>query len=186
MSGYLDLNILAAVLFIVNSAVHYVATMRVFDKPVGVDWKLKLTMVFFTVSSVFLVVMIFLSSTTTVVTSLLGLLLMSASLLLFLATCKVHQDIKLTPIHSTNSPSHLVVNGPYGVIRHPFYTAYLLNYTGAALASVTPLSLLVLVGLVLVYRYAATQEEKKFNKSDFGECYHQYQRTTGLFLPRFF
>lgn len=173
-----------ALFFLVNSLVHFIATFTVFDKAVGVDAKLKLVFLYFLGASAALVLMVFYANQSNWLSNSLGLVVMSLSLWLFLMTSKVHKRIKLTPIYSTNTPQHLVTDGPYGKIRHPFYTAYLLNYFGVALASANIWAFLIVVSLVIIYRQAALQEENKFSQSELHGEYQAYRNRAGLFLPK--
>lgn len=180
------LSVLIAIFFIGNSLTHVVATRTVFDKPDGVDVKLKLVSFYFLASSVALVLMIFFANQSSLLTNSLGLIASVISLWLFFSTSKVHKKIKLTPIYSTNKPNHLVTDGPYKKVRHPFYSSYLLNYAGAALASANIWAALIVISLAILYRQAALQEEKKFSQSDLDNEYLAYKQNTGLFIPKLF
>ena len=88
--------------------------------------------------------------------------------------------------HQTDDePEHLVTEGPYARIRHPFYTSYLVCLTGCVLAAPHPVTVAVL--LVVAYRLngTAAREERRFLRSDaFGDRYEAYVRRTGRFIPR--
>jgi len=76
-----------------------------------------------------------------------------------------------------------VQGGLYRWIRHPQYVA--LAATGLGLAILWPRFLTVVLWAVMValYRILARDEERRMTKQ-FGEGYHSYQVTTGMFLPR--
>lgn len=81
-------------------------------------------------------------------------------------------------------PAALVSVGPYRFIRHPFYTAYILAWTAAFVATGWwPLGFSVLF-LAVLYVCAARKEEQDFLRSPLREQYLLYARTTGRFLPR--
>jgi protein-S-isoprenylcysteine O-methyltransferase Ste14 len=87
--------------------------------------------------------------------------------------------------HQTDDePEHLVTEGPYAKIRHPFYTSYLLCLAGCVLAA--PHLVMVLVLGVVAYRLhgTAAREERRFLESEaLGTRYGAYVRRTGRFLP---
>jgi protein-S-isoprenylcysteine O-methyltransferase Ste14 len=80
-------------------------------------------------------------------------------------------------------PTALTTGGPYRVVRHPIYSAYLLAWCAGAAASAQPWLLVGVVCMGLVYLAAARQEEKAFSSSSLASGYADYQRT-GMFLPR--
>jgi protein-S-isoprenylcysteine O-methyltransferase Ste14 len=78
----------------------------------------------------------------------------------------------------------LVQTGPYQYIRHPMYTAYLMNYVAGGLISsnivlavVPPLMYAVLVAIRL-------KEEEEVMIGEFGEEYVEYRKHTGALLPK--
>jgi protein-S-isoprenylcysteine O-methyltransferase Ste14 len=82
------------------------------------------------------------------------------------------------------SPSSLTTAGPYRVVRHPIYSAYLLAWCAGAVISAQPLLLLGVVCMGLFYTNAARQEESWFLSSPLAPRYREYQRRTGMFFPR--
>ena len=81
-------------------------------------------------------------------------------------------------------PSGVVSVGAYRFIRHPFYTAYMLAWTAAFIATGWwPLGFSMLF-LTILYICAARKEEHDFLRSPLREEYLLYARTTGRFLPR--
>jgi protein-S-isoprenylcysteine O-methyltransferase Ste14 len=81
-------------------------------------------------------------------------------------------------------PTALTAAGPYGLVRHPIYAAYLICWVAGALSTgqVWLLGTVAVMG-VLYYR-AARQEETGFLTSPLAEQYRAYQGRTGMFLPR--
>jgi protein-S-isoprenylcysteine O-methyltransferase Ste14 len=78
----------------------------------------------------------------------------------------------------------LVTTGPYRIVRHPIYVAFI-----AIMVLVFPLStnwLLALSGLALVVSIAVTRGpiEDAELRERFGDKWATYQRRTGAFLPR--
>lgn len=111
------------------------------------------------------------------------ILLLLAIVLFFLAV-GANQKKKLTAVHSTDLPNHLVCTGPYRHVRHPFYVSYIVTFFASALASAHPVPLACAVLAFLNYLYAAQSEERKFASSPLAADYERYRRTTGMFVPR--
>ena len=117
---------------------------------------------------------------------LLALFLMTASLLLFWATIRTSRNAGLLAAFDENPPACLLQNGPYAVVRHPFYTSYLLLWSGWALATWHVLALLPLAALSFAYWTAARREERKFASTPMAADYAAYASATGRFFPRIF
>lgn len=82
-----------------------------------------------------------------------------------------------------DEPCLLLNAGPYRWIRHPFYTAYLLFWTGTAAATQGILGWAAVLILGAVYFVAARHEEGKFARSALAAPYAAYTARTGMFLP---
>lgn len=93
---------------------------------------------------------------------------------------------RLTLAFSADSPSFLVEEGPYALVRHPFYTSYVLFWIGASFSSATLMFWIVPVAITGLYFRAATLEEFKFRQSALATRYRDYQSRTGMMLPRLF
>jgi protein-S-isoprenylcysteine O-methyltransferase Ste14 len=89
----------------------------------------------------------------------------------------------LSAVFSPDSPNHLVQDGPYRWIRHPFYCSYMLTWLAGVVAT-GRLWLLPTVAVMLVlYLKAARIEEDKFGSSPLALAYERYRARTGLFFP---
>ncbi|MGD8814580.1 MAG: isoprenylcysteine carboxylmethyltransferase family protein [Anaerolineales bacterium] len=78
-----------------------------------------------------------------------------------------------------------VSSGPYHWIRHPIYTAYLLNYTGGGLLAgnwVLAFVPTILYSLLVVMRM---KHEEQVLIDQFGDSYCSYMQRTGRLFPRF-
>lgn len=77
----------------------------------------------------------------------------------------------------------LVTDGPYRLVRHPMYTAFLLCGIGILLTSANAIlgSNLVIVAVMLVVRIPA---EERMLTEHFGEAYREIMSSTGRLLPR--
>ena len=115
-----------------------------------------------------------------------GILLCLVSYLLFRACLRTHGDKALTGAYASNLPVHLVQEGPYRWIRHPFYTSYLLTYIGGFLAAPYWWALPLVLIPYFIYYHASSFEEKKFSQSTLSENYSLYRQQAGRFLPKLF
>ena len=88
------------------------------------------------------------------------------------------------PLAFTGDEPRLVLNaGPYRWVRHPFYSAYLLFWTGTAAATPGLSGWAAVLILGAVYVVAARHEEGKFARSALAGRYAAYAARTGMFLP---
>lgn len=78
----------------------------------------------------------------------------------------------------------LVTFGPYAVLRHPFYAAFILLLLAAAVALPHPATLVLLGAGTLQLHRTAVREERRLLSSPHGASYAAYMRSTGRFLPR--
>jgi protein-S-isoprenylcysteine O-methyltransferase Ste14 len=81
-------------------------------------------------------------------------------------------------------PTCLVRGGPYRLVRHPIYTAYLLGWLAGAAVTGQPWLLLPVAVMAGLYYRAARQEERSFLAGPFALEYREYRRRTGMFIPR--
>lgn len=88
--------------------------------------------------------------------------------------------------HQTDDhPEHLVTEGPYRVVRHPFYSSYILNMVGCVLAAPHGATLAMLMLVAYRLNGTAAREEARFLASEgFGQAYSAYVSRTGRFIPR--
>jgi protein-S-isoprenylcysteine O-methyltransferase Ste14 len=102
---------------------------------------------------------------------------------LFWWSIKVNSPKPLSAAFSPDSPEHLVKQGPYRLIRHPFYCSYLLMWTAGIVATASLWLVPTVAVMLVVYARAARLEEEKFTRSGLASSYEQYRSQTGLFLP---
>lgn len=93
---------------------------------------------------------------------------------------KAHPAFAFIPV----APTTLTTAGPYSMIRHPIYSAYLLAFIGACVVCAQPLLLVTFAGMFLIYFRAASVEEQGFLNSDLADAYRAYRRHTGMFAPK--
>ncbi|HEY2594238.1 MAG TPA: isoprenylcysteine carboxylmethyltransferase family protein [Chloroflexota bacterium] len=108
----------------------------------------------------------------------------AASLACFGRCIAINRARPLTLAFANDIPAHLVRTGPYRVIRHPFYTSYMLAYIAGLIATASPLLIPVIVCMGSLYTRAASKEEAKFAARALRNEYAAYCRRTGRFTPR--
>lgn len=118
------------------------------------------------------------------VTCAIALLLCGLSLALFWWAIRTNLRRPLSFAFSDDLPEHLVCEGPYRRIRHPFYTAYLLSWLVTPVATAEPLMLLPFAVMAVIYTAAARVEERKFEATGLGQAYGRYRGVAGMFWPR--
>ncbi|UMM09463.1 isoprenylcysteine carboxylmethyltransferase family protein [Gluconobacter frateurii] len=84
--------------------------------------------------------------------------------------------------HHEAAPHQLYCNGPYRIVRHPFYLAYLLFWIGTAV-SAGAWQWLGAILFTVWYGLLAYQEERRFIQSDLGDIYADYQRKSWMLFP---
>ncbi|MFF2518955.1 methyltransferase family protein [Streptomyces sp. NPDC058086] len=118
------------------------------------------------------------------VTGLVAIVLFTGSIALIALTLGTHW-VPIALWHQSNDdPQHIVTWGAYRRIRHPFYTSFLLAFTGALLAFPHWITLALLIYMAVMLNVVAAKEEHKLRASEFGAQYHDYMTRTGRFLPR--
>jgi protein-S-isoprenylcysteine O-methyltransferase Ste14 len=90
---------------------------------------------------------------------------------------------RLSAAFSDDLPAHLVEDGPYRLVRHPFYCSYLLAWSAGVIGSGC-LWLLATVAVMLgIYLHAAYVEERKFARCALAKEYEAFRSRTGLLIP---
>jgi protein-S-isoprenylcysteine O-methyltransferase Ste14 len=117
---------------------------------------------------------------------LAGLGFYGISFLLFWSTLRANRPKPLSVAFSQDQPEHLMREGPYRYIRHPFYASYLIAWLAGAVACQQPWLLATFVIMTIIYTLAARVEESKFAASPLAGEYASYRRGTGMFLPSLF
>lgn len=118
------------------------------------------------------------------VATLIGLPVQLGGLALFWAAIVASREAHLRLAFDPEEPDSLVTNGPYKYLRHPFYTSYLIFWTGWAVAVWPAWTLEFLAVIFAIYTHAARGEEREFSNSPLAGQYEEYRRRTGFFLPR--
>lgn len=106
------------------------------------------------------------------------------ALALFMWTLSVNTARPLSLVYSPDAPLHLADQGPYALVRHPFYASYLLAYYAGVAASQQWWALVCPLVMTAVYVDAASREERKFLASPLRARYLAYSLEVGRFWPR--
>jgi protein-S-isoprenylcysteine O-methyltransferase Ste14 len=80
-------------------------------------------------------------------------------------------------------PTFLTQTGPYRLVRHPIYTAYLILWVAGAVIAARPWLLLTAVWMGWLHYVVASQEERSFAGTALAQDYRRYQDRTGMFFP---
>jgi protein-S-isoprenylcysteine O-methyltransferase Ste14 len=111
-------------------------------------------------------------------------LLAGGSVALLFLTLGTHR-VPLALWHQDDdAPAHIVTYGAYGLIRHPFYAAFLLAFLAGFALFPHVGSLLPLLYAAARLNATAAREERRLAASQFGDGYRAYVSRTGRFLPR--
>lgn len=114
----------------------------------------------------------------------ISLLLFVACLALLLWTARTTAASQLRVAFDPTLPGGVIRTGPYRLIRHPFYTSYVLFWLACAVATLHPISGVFLIAIAAINVVAARREERSFVSTTFAAQYEDYRRTTGMFWPR--
>ncbi|MEO0546050.1 MAG: isoprenylcysteine carboxylmethyltransferase family protein [Pseudomonadota bacterium] len=108
------------------------------------------------------------------------------SFVLFWITIRETSNARLLAAFDEKLPHGLLKTGPYAYVRHPFYTSYLIQWVGWAIAAWSIWAIVPVVFMFVTYWNAARDEEAKFAKTDMAEEYRAFTETTGRFFPKLF
>ena len=82
------------------------------------------------------------------------------------------------------APPRLKTTGPYRLVRHPIYSAYLLGWVSGALATGQWWLFICPALMAALYYLAARQEEHMILSGPLAGQYRVYCQRTGMFVPR--
>ena len=115
----------------------------------------------------------------------IGFILLTTGILL-LQSAHHHLGCSFSSFVALKESQSFVDTGPYRVIRHPIYTAYIMNYIGGGLLSANIiLTIVPVVCFVLMIIFRIGEEEAMLIE-EFGDTYQTYMTKTGRFLPFFY
>lgn len=114
---------------------------------------------------------------------LAGLSIQIVSMALFLWAIKASKSANLRFVFDLEVPRGLATTGPYRYVRHPFYTSYILFWTGYALNTGIWWTAIPVIFFAYVYTKAARQEERLFGQTEMAAQYDDYRSRTGFMFP---
>ncbi|MFG2631677.1 methyltransferase family protein [Streptomyces sp. NPDC048473] len=116
-------------------------------------------------------------------TQLVAGVYIAASIALIGMTIGTHR-VPIALWHQTNdAPRYVVTWGAYRLIRHPFYTGYLLAFAGAFACFPHAVTLVLFLYEAVILNAVAAKEERTLCASAFGAEYHEYLTRTNRFVP---
>lgn len=96
----------------------------------------------------------------------------------------IHSLGKFWSVHVEIRENHkLVTNGPYRAVRHPVYTAAILEVVGAVLLLQAYFTSLIILVLILPSIFYRIRIEEAALVEKFGEDYRKYMDQTGAIFP---
>lgn len=100
------------------------------------------------------------------------------------AVC-VNRARPLAACYSTAGTLNLNTRGPYQLVRHPFYSSYLLAWLSGMIATEDYWVLLPTVMVMFtIYVTAALREEREYEHGPLATEYRLYSSRTGQFFPK--
>lgn len=171
------------VFYVFNQILYGLAAISIFnnsEKRVQYDM-LKFVVIIMTILSSWSLIV---SPITNIASRSASLALAVLSLSLFLLSARETYYRPLYVVFSKDDrkdQEKLLQDGPFALLRHPYYSSYLLNYLAAAVGAYTMTNWLVLIFAAGMYNFAAIQEEKRLLQGPLRQEYMAYkQRTIGL------
>ena len=128
-------------------------------------------------------VAIFSTNNITAERGLVGALLYLWSVGLFWWAIQTNSTARLSAAFSPDVPVHLVEDGPYRFIRHPFYCSYVMAWSAGTIATARWWLLGTVVVMAIIYWKAARVEEEKFSRSSLAVEYQRYRARTAWLVP---
>jgi protein-S-isoprenylcysteine O-methyltransferase Ste14 len=116
--------------------------------------------------------------------AVLGIGIQMSSAALFASAIKATYRRRLSIAYNPDIPEFILQSGPFRLVRHPFYTSYLLFWLSLIVMQPSIVSASVTSVLFGFYLNAAKFEEAKFARSALASAYKGYAARTGMFVPR--
>jgi protein-S-isoprenylcysteine O-methyltransferase Ste14 len=79
--------------------------------------------------------------------------------------------------------TRLLVEGPYAVVRHPFYTSYIIFWLGGVAVAFSPFTVASALLMIAIYSRVARREDEVLAQRFAGE-FAQWHDHTGAFIPK--
>jgi protein-S-isoprenylcysteine O-methyltransferase Ste14 len=110
--------------------------------------------------------------------------LLLASLALYEWARRTVRDRGFHIAWSGDVPDSLCTEGPYRLVRHPFYLSYMIAFLALLAALPMLATLAVFVLNTALFTHAALSDERSLSASPLNDAYARYKRSTGMLLPR--
>lgn len=115
--------------------------------------------------------------------AVLGVALQMLSVFLFGWCIGTSGKRNLSLAFSPNCSPKLMTEGPYSIVRHPFYTSYIIYWVGGAIVASSIFTVASTAILIVIYLYASRREDEFLAQRFDGE-FDQWHRNTGAFFPK--
>jgi protein-S-isoprenylcysteine O-methyltransferase Ste14 len=112
-----------------------------------------------------------------------GTVLYCVSLLLFWRAIAANRERRLPACFTSARSAYITMSGPYRLVRHPFYCAYLLAWLAGFVGTGSLWLLPTVAAMSAIYVVAAFREEQQFVDSPLAADYEDYRNRTGMFFP---
>lgn len=117
--------------------------------------------------------------------SILGVGLQMIAVFLFGWCVGTSGKRNLSLAFSPNCSPRLMTEGPYSVVRHPFYTSYIIYWFGNAIVAPSLATLASAVVLTVIYLYASRREDAVLAER-FASEFPEWYKNTGAFMPKLY
>jgi protein-S-isoprenylcysteine O-methyltransferase Ste14 len=115
--------------------------------------------------------------------SIVGVALQSLSVFLFGWCIGTSGRRNLSLAGADSRSTKLLTEGPYALVRHPFYTSYIIFWVGGIALACSVFTLASAVLLIAIYFHTARSEDKVLAQRFAGE-FAEWHRKTGAFFPK--
>ena len=116
--------------------------------------------------------------------AVVGAMMYTGAVLIFLSAIEAASRTRLQRAFIDHPlPDRLITDGPYRLVRHPFYLGYIAGALAPAIAIDNIVMVLVSAAIITITVTAAFREERVWLASPRADAYREYQRQTGMFLP---
>lgn len=113
----------------------------------------------------------------------LGIALQSFSAFLFGWSVGTSGRRTLSLAFGESRSTRLLTEGPYAVVRHPFYTSYIIFWAGGVLVAPAIWTVAALGAMMAIYLHASRREDEGLARN-FPAEFPEWRSRTGAFFPK--